>query len=139
MLFAEIASGFNLVIFPLFWLILAKGVFNKPWDTLVHIVTNLHLIGSHTIPLIGCFTNIYFTKGHFLLSYDWKYIFGLGMFYIVWNYIGTIEEGAPMYPIADWSNFWLTVFLYSLLAVIEAGAFYKFSQWLCKKRGFTPA
>jgi len=128
-----------LVIFPLFWLILAKHVFTNPWDNLLDIVTNIHLIGSHTLPLIGGFTNVYLTKGHVMLPYDWKYIFFLGVFYIFANWLGTIEEGAPMYPVADWKNFWFTFACYFFLAFVEAGFFYKFSQWLCKKRGFIPS
>ena len=133
------ACGFNLVIFPLFWLLLARKLFNNPWDSLIHIVTNIHLIGSHTIPLIGGFTNVYLTKGHVMLPYDWRYVFFLGVSYIAANYIGTLEEKAPMYPVADWKNFFFTFFCYFALAAIEAGFYYKFSQWLCKKRGFTPS
>ena len=138
MIWAELATGFNFVIFLFFWTILAKGVFNKPWNNLVDIITNIHLIGSHTIPLIAGMTNIYLTKGHVLLPYDFKAVLALGIFYIYWNYVGTIAEGHPMYPIADWSNFWETVILYVLLAVMEAGSFYLFAKWLCNKRNFTP-
>lgn len=138
-LLSECAAGFNIVIMPLFWLILAKGVFTNPWDNLVDIVTNIHLITSHTVPFIGGFTNVYLTKGHVMLPYDWRYVFFLGVFYIFANYVGTINEGAPMYPVADWKNFWFTFSCYLALAAVEAGCFYKFSQWLCKKRGFTPS
>ena len=72
------------------------------------------------------------------MPYDFKFVLALGIIYIYFNYIGTIAEGAPMYPIADWSNFWETLILYVILALLEAGSFYLFAKWICKKRGFTP-
>ena len=91
------------------------------------------------MPLIASVTNIYLTKGHVLLYYDHKYVLGLGIIYIYFNYIGTYAEGHPMYPIADWSNFYETVAMYMTLAGLEALAEYCFALWICKKRGFTPA
>jgi len=98
----------------------------------------MHLVLSHCVPLIASLTNIYLTKDHVLLYYDHKYVLGLGIIYIYFNYIGTIAEGHPMYPIADWSNFWATVIMYVILAILESGSMYLFAIWICKKRNFTP-
>lgn len=138
MIFAELAFGFNAIIFPFFWVMLAPHVLDRPWDNFLDIVQNLHLIFSHVVPLIASVTNIALTKDHVLLPYDHKYVFALGIIYIYFNYIGTIAEGHPMYPIADWSNFYLTVFLYVTMAALEALALNLFGTWICKKRGFTP-
>lgn len=50
------------------------------------------------------------------------------------NYIGTKYDGFPMYPIADWSNFWFTVFAYSALAVFNTILYHYFTLWLLRKR-----
>jgi len=138
-LFAELAFGFNAVIFPFFWIVLAPHfIKTRKWDNFLDIVSDVHLILSHCLPLIASLTNIWLTKDHVLLSYDHKYVFALGVVYIYFNYIGTIAEGHYMYPIADWSNFYETVFLYLVLAALEAGAMYFFAIWICKKRNFVP-
>jgi hypothetical protein len=131
MIFAEIAFGFNAVVFPFFWIVLAPTVLDRPLDTFLEKVGCMHLILSHCMPLIASVTNIYLTKGHVLLYYDHKFIFALGIIYIYFNYIGTIAEGHPMYPIANWKNFYETVAMYMTLAALEAGAEYKFAKWIC--------
>jgi len=138
MIAAELAFGFNAVVFPFFWVVLAPTVLDRPTDTFLEKVQLMHLILSHCVPLIASFVNIYLTKDHVLLYYDHKYVLSLGIAYIYFNYIGTIAEGHPMYPIADWSNFYETVIMYLILAVMEAGAEYWFSNWICRKRGFVP-
>ena len=126
----EMAMGFDLVIMPLFWAVLAPKLFSAKWDTLLHIVTNFHLITTHTLPIIGTCVNIYLTKDFVFLTRDCQSMFLLGLIYIYFNYIGTINEGAPMYPVADWSNFWETVGYYTLLAATETLAYWLFAKWL---------
>lgn len=138
MIAAELAFGFNAVIFPFFWIVLAPTVLDRPCKTFLEAVGILHLVLSHCMPLVASLVNIYLTKDHVLLYYDHKYVLALGIVYIYFNYIGTIAEGHPMYPIADWSNFYETVLMYVTLAGLEAGAEYLFAVWICKKRGFTP-
>lgn len=60
------------------------------------------MITTHSIPFIGGLTNIYLTKGFVMLPRDYTAVFCLGIMYIPFNYIGTIEEGKPLYPLADW-------------------------------------
>lgn len=43
---------------------------------------------------------------------------------MVANGIGTYEMGHPMYPIVDWSNIPLTVFLFMMQAFVMAGLHY---------------
>jgi hypothetical protein len=131
------AISFNVAIMPMFWIFLAPLLFQGSWHG-INLLINMHLITTHTLPFIGSLVNIYFTKGFVMLPRDWKYVLFFGVMYIPANYVGTLEEGAPMYPLADWKNFDFTFFLYFLGAVLESIMFYFFATWLCNKRGFTP-
>ena len=139
MLWSECAVGFNLVIFPGFWILLAPGIFKRPVHTFKDYCTFYHLIESHTLPLIASMTHLYLVKGHVLLTKDHIYILMLGIIYIYFNYLGTIMEGHPMYPVADWSNFYETVGLYIFMAFLETISYYLLASWICKKRGFIPS
>lgn len=119
----ECATAFDLVITPLFWTILAPNIF-EDWHTVEGFIDNVHYMTTHSIPLLASLFNIYYTSNFKFVLADWKLVFNLGISYIYYNYVGTIAEGHPMYPLADWSNFWLTVFLYGVLAAFDAIAFY---------------
>ena len=119
----ECATAFNLVITPLFWVLLAPNIF-EDWHTLEGFIDNIHYMTTHSIPLISTVFNLYYTPNFKFVTNDYWLVFKLGMMYISCNYVGTIAEGHPMYPYADWTNFWLTVLLYTILAVIDALAFY---------------
>lgn len=134
----EMAMGFDLAIMPLFWAVLAPKLFILKWHGFLNIVTNIHLITTHTLPIIGTLTNIYLTKGFVFLPRDCQSMFLFGLIYIYFNYLGTLMEGAPMYPLADWKNFWETVGWYTLLAACETLFYWLFANWLNKKRHFTP-
>ena len=56
-----------------------------------------------------------------------------GLVYIFANYLGTIVEGAPMYPYADWKNVPLTIFLYFFLACLQTYAYMKICAYINKK------
>ena len=136
---SQLGMGFNLVIMPLFWYMLAPELFKLDWHG-IQLITNIHLIITHTIPFISSVTNVYLTKGFVMLPRDYKSILGCGMIYIYANYIGHIEEGKPLYPIsfANWVEFWPTVGWYTVLAVLEAGCYWLFATLLCKYRNFKP-
>ena len=139
MLWSECAAGFNFIIFPGFWILLAPGVFDRPWNSFKDVATFFHLILSHTVPLVASLTHVYLVKGHVLIPKDKHYIMMLGIIYIPFNYIGTVMEGHPMYPVADWSNFWVTVILYLFMAFLETLSYYTFAKWICDKRSFKPS
>ena len=139
MLWSECAAGFNFIIFPGFWILLAPGVFSRPCNTFKDYVTFYHLIESHTLPIIASMTHLYLVKGHVYIPRDNHKIMLLGILYTYFNYVGTKMEGHPMYPYADWSNFYETVALYVLMALMETYSYYAFANWICKKRGFKPS
>jgi len=129
--------GFNFVIMPFFWSMLAPALFTLDWKGM-NLVRNVHLITTHSIPFIGGLVNVYITKGFVMLPRDYKAMLFMGMIYIPFNYVGTLNEGHPMYPLADWKNFWETVAWYTALAGLEGFLYYHFAKWICKKRHFNP-
>jgi len=131
----EMGMGFNFVIMPMFWIALWPNLVTLNWHGL-DLITNIHLITTHTLPVIGGGLNIYLTKDFVFLPRDCKLLFILGILYIPANYWGFIYEGQPEYPVADWKNFWETVAWYVLLAASETVIYYLFSSWLCRKRGY---
>lgn len=50
-------------------------------------------------------------------------MFVIGIFYIYANWLGLQVEGVPMYPIADWTNYPLTIFLYFLMGCTATYAY----------------
>ena len=94
--------AFNLVITPLFWSKLAPILFTLDWHGL-NLITNIHYITTHTIPVISQLVNIYVTKDYIMLPKTWKSLVILGLMYIPCNYLGTVYEGKPLYPAPiDW-------------------------------------
>lgn len=113
----EVSNVFNIVITPLFWALLAKTIFPLVPLTPAGIVFDLHMATEHILPLLITGSNIVLTD-MYLLKSDWKAATIAGIIYMFANALGTYMQGAGLYPVADWTNIPLTVFLYSLQAVI---------------------
>ena len=73
----------------------------------------LHLTTLHAVPLLFSTLNIVVTDMKFEVS-DWKKMVFMGFQYLIANGIGTYVQGKPLYPIVDWKNIPLTVFLFVL-------------------------
>lgn len=130
----EVACGLEFCIVPLFWgLVAPKDMPPFPWHGL-EIIDGIHFITTHSWPIISCCVNTYLTKDMTMIREDRKILFWLGIIYIYANWLGTQVEGAPMYPIADWTNIPLTISLYFLLAVLQALSMDQFTKWLNSKR-----
>lgn len=133
--FSEIAMTFSISITVLFWTLIFPPLFKKlTFESPKDIFDLWHYICTHTMPLIFMSLNIWLTRGQVFRPQDWKGMFLLSLTYMPFNYVGTKYDGFPMYPIADWKNFWFTVFCYSMLAVFNTGVYHYFSLWLLKKR-----
>uniref|UniRef100_A0A7S3CJS6 Uncharacterized protein n=1 Tax=Strombidium rassoulzadegani TaxID=1082188 RepID=A0A7S3CJS6_9SPIT len=119
----QFALALNLTITPTFWLFLAPIFYPAfPW-TFMGIFTRVSMFTVHTLPLFFSLTNIHLTDMQ-LIEADYKRIILLGMSYTIANGIGTYMIGMPIYPIADWKNVPLTIFLYCLNGLIM-GLLYK--------------
>jgi len=89
-IFTELSLCYNLMIFPIFWLLLAPVEYSKyPEWNWPDLITKFHLTITHCIPLIACLSNVYLTKNMKFFPEDWKIVFLTGMIYIYANYIGT--------------------------------------------------
>ena len=135
MIFQEMAWCFNLMIFPLFW------CFIFPWELAQLDTSNLlgklwllHYFTTHTWPTISCVVNTYLTKDMTMIRSDWKIMFAAGLIYIFANWLGLQVEGYAMYPIADWSNYPFTIFLYFLLGCVQTYVYVLMVDWLNSKR-----
>lgn len=137
MFLSSLGVGFDLVITPLFWYELAPILFTLDWKGL-NIITNVHLITLHTLPVIGTLLNVYYTKGFVMLPRDAVSMLLLGLIYIPCNYYGYIYEGHSLYPVADWKDTKKTIEWYVLLAIVEAVCFFGFAHFLCWSRGKKP-
>ena len=119
----EISMALNLVIVPLFWYELAPILFTLDWKGL-NLITNIHLVTLHTVPLIATVVNVVLTKNFTFLFRDWMFMMVMGLVYIPCNYFGTIYEGAPLYPApVDWSDPHKSFLYFLLLAVMITVAY----------------
>mmetsp|Transcript_6765 Transcript_6765/g.11362 ORF Transcript_6765/g.11362 Transcript_6765/m.11362 type:complete len:125 (-) Transcript_6765:145-519(-) len=101
----------------MFWLGGAPYLYPRlPWD-FMGIYQRISLFTVHTLPLFFSLTNIHLTDMR-LLKTDSQKVFLFSMSYMGANALGTYERGTPVYPYADWSNIPLTIFYYTLLALI---------------------
>jgi hypothetical protein len=90
LIFTELSLCFNLIIFPIFWLLLAPIEYSKyPEWTGIDLMTKFHLTTTHCIPIIASLSNVYLTKNMKFFPEDWKIIFLSGIIYIYANYLGT--------------------------------------------------
>ena len=93
----------NLVITPLFWIILAPMVFPTLKWTGLDLFMRCHMTTLHSFPIICSTLNIVLTDMK-LVPEHWKRMVGLGVIYVFANGLGCYMMGHPEYPIADWVN-----------------------------------
>ena len=135
MICQEMAWSFNLIIFPLFWgYIFWWELKHTDLHTLIGKIDFVHYFTVHTFPMLSCILNTYLTKDMTMVRDDWKIMLASGTFYIFANWLGTIVEGSPMYPIADWTNPALTIMIYFITACIEAYAYVLITDFINSKR-----
>ena len=88
----------------MFWIILAPSIFsNLDYTKPVDIFLAIHMATLHSVPIISSTINIALTD-MVLLKQDTKWMFFIGIFYMIANAMGTIYNGKPIYPIVDWVN-----------------------------------
>jgi hypothetical protein len=118
----ECAHCLNLLITPLFWIILAPGIFpTLKWHGM-DLFMRLHMTTLHSVPIITSTINIVLTDMK-LVPEHWTRMVWMGVIYMFCNGFGTYMTGRSLYPIVDWKNIPLTVFLWILTAFIQAGLY----------------
>ena len=73
----------------------------------------------HTVPTIACWTNIIITQIVYLKR-DWRLCFTAGILYTFADWLGTRNEGHPMYPVVDWKNPSVTIAIFVIQAYLLA-------------------
>ena len=58
---SQLAMGANFFITPFFWVIIAPELFRKSWSGF-NLVINIHLITTHSVPILGSLLNVYMTR-----------------------------------------------------------------------------
>jgi hypothetical protein len=123
------AMSFNIIITPIFWLALAKFIFNKDLIKCLNDETNpqhgfcryyaFSEACIHSVPLLFSITEIMCTKMVFLHRDSW-YMAAAGVTYTLFNAVGCYILKTVIYPYPfDWStNSFLTLFCYLLQAPI---------------------
>lgn len=69
-----------------------------------------------------------------MLRSDWKIMFASGIIYIFANWLGLVFEGEAMYPIADWTSYPLTIFLYFLMGCTHTYLYVLITDYINSKR-----
>ena len=113
----EASHCMNLVITPLFWLILAPYIFPYLKWTGIDLFMRCHMTTLHSFPIICSTLNIVLTDMK-LVPEHWTRMVLMGVVYMFANGLGTYMTGHSLYPIADWVNIPQTAFLYILLAFV---------------------
>lgn len=65
----------------------------------------------HSVPTIAAFTNLIITEIVYLKR-DWRLCFTAGIAYTFADWLGTRNEGHPMYPVVDWKNPSVTIAIF---------------------------
>ena len=132
------AIALDLLITPLFWTILAPGIYKdiiKDWPKygIKVLPVAILMFSHHAVPVISTMTNLYFSDIK-LLKNDWPLIIIMGLLYIPCNYIGYRTTGKAIYPIGDWKSVPFTIAVYVVVALLEAGIFYLFASHTHRKQ-----
>ena len=132
------AATLDLMITPIFWIVLAPGIFTELYDLwpkygIAILPTAILMTTHHSVPIISTMLNLYFTDIKFLKK-DWIIMVIMGLLYIPCNYIGARTTGKPVYPYADWVNVPETALIYVLAAFVEGGIFYLFASYTHRKQ-----
>ena len=132
MITAEIAFALNLVITPIFWILMAKEIFpylpNHGWGLILQIVYATH----HLFPLITSILNLVLTDQYFAKR-DYKMLFKVGLAYLGANLFGTWYTGQSVYgPPFDWDKPLTALFFFVLQAFILSGFHYG-TAWISQK------
>ena len=111
-----IAFGFNVVITPIFWIVLNFVVIDeiKKGNYWIAFIFAVH----HLFPIAASLLNLWLND-EYCLAKDEKWVFLGGLLYVPTNYIGTKVEGHPLYPYpGDWSNPTLSLIVYVAQAFV---------------------
>jgi len=130
----EMATCLDLIIVPLFWIVLAPLIFPaliKAWPA--DAMTFLTMITHHTIPAIATFSNLYFTDIK-LLKKDWWIMLLMGVLFIPANYAGFVVLGQSLYPGFDWTKPIECAFKWFGIAVLQTVVYYAFARWTHRKK-----
>ena len=90
----------------------------------------------HVVPFVCSTVNILLTD-MVILKKDTIYMFYAGLVYMFANFCGTVYNGHCIYPIIDWANIPLTIFLFVLMAITQTILYYyqavlveKYHAWI---------
>lgn len=129
---SEIGFGFNSMATILFWIVLAPELFaNTNWHDFFSAWACIRMIMLHSVPMLASIVDLVVSDVTFIDSH-WKYVFATGCAYIVANYFGTIYMKTPLYPVVDWKNPAMTIFLFVIQAACMALMFLA-GAWLSRK------
>ena len=113
--------GFNIVITPIFWLILAPMIFpNIDYSTGAGKWEAFEMGFVHGAPIIVSTFELLATDMVFLHRDSWI-CFCAGIVYAVFNLWGSVNLKKGIYPILDWSNPVLTLIGYLMQAPVLYG------------------
>ena len=119
---SELAMGFNIVITPIFWLILAPMIFpHIDYSTSEGKYTAFEMCFVHGVPICVTTFELLVTDMVFLHRDSWICA-GAGVAYTFFNLAGVINlPGHMIYPILDWKHPFLTFIGYLLQAPVLYG------------------
>lgn len=113
--------GFNIVITPIFWLLLAPMIFpNIDYSTSAGKWEAFEMSFVHSVPLMVSTFELLATEMVFLHQDSWI-CGGAGVVYTFFNLWGCIDLKHMIYPILDWSHPWATFFGYLCQAPVLYG------------------
>ena len=119
----EIATGMNLIVTILFWTCIAPELFKHlSWHGL-ELFEAVRMVTVHTVPFITTVIQLVLSDVTLRRS-DYKMVFFFTWSYTIANYIGTMNMGAPLYPIVTWESYPQTCACFLGMAMLMSGVYY---------------
>lgn len=125
----EVGHSLNIMIMPLFWILLWPGIAPMGWHWNTWQVM-MHMITLHSVPFISTTINIAVTDMHILRD-DWSKVVKAGLCYVATNLVGQFIYGQPLYPEqTDWVSMPLQTTAFCAIALFLTTVMYYGSTYL---------
>lgn len=129
----EFAHAVNMVITPIYWIVLSPDVFKSIKLTSGLAIYYMFFINLlHVIPIVSTTTIIIYSD-MLLDKHDWKIVWIPAILYLVPYSMLSWFLKKGYYRFADWNVPWLTVSIFLAMASLQSILHYLFAVWLEKR------
>ena len=110
----QMALIFQMIIVPVYWTMIHEQDVVPKFGDKPRLMMFMYWV--HIWPGIAALFNVIISKSLFINSY-YKFLLGVGVFYMFVNFVGTKVSGKPLYSFLPWTDWTSLVISMSLIGL----------------------